>query len=261
MLQSALCRVTGIVLLAGLSLANTGAAVASTVSIAASVSGDPSLITGTFTQEVNPATGQIVDNSGAVIPLVALPFLTYGPFTVNGGNDLGATFTTIGDGINDEVWWVFDFINDANIAAFRASTDPLVSAKLTISLIPGETNADGAVFVPGLNGTYPLPLTGIAGVEETHMIDLIQPDQVPRGQAHRAEDILNRLNDDGSTGPSRSVSHFAGQLPFKYIDDALVTSATLTLTKAPEMPPIPLPAGMWLILSALGITFGLRRVA
>ena len=236
----------------------TTAVSAASVTITASVTGDPASISSTFEQDVNPATGNIIDGAGNPIPLNALPFLNYGDFTVNGGNDLGATTTTIGDGINDETWWVFDFTGDANLAAFSASSDPLVSAILRISLIPGEAPADGAVFVPGLNGAYSLPLTSAVGVEESHVIDLVQPSAVPLGQAHAAADILSLTLSNSTTGPSNVIVAGAGQLPFKYIDDALVTSATLELTRG-STAVVPLPASMPLLLGALAGAFAVSR--
>ena len=104
------------------------AAEAAMVSVDASVIGNPADITQTFSQNVNPDTGQIVDGDGVPLPLSEMPFLTYGQFVVNGGNDLGSTTTTVGDGFNDEIWWVFDFSEDPDAAALEASRRPSMVA-------------------------------------------------------------------------------------------------------------------------------------
>ena len=226
------------------------AAEAAMVSVDASVIGNPADITQTFSQNVNPDTGQIVDGDGVPLPLSEMPFLTYGQFVVNGGNDLGSTTTTVGDGFNDEIWWVFDFSEDPDAAAFEASSDPLTSAVLTLMLLPQrEPSFTDRTFVPGLNGGYPVPVTGPIDEPFEVTLQLVQPDQVASGNAHPADDILDKYFGSGSFGPQNFLSFEDRQLPFKYIDDGFVLSATLELTRS-SIDDVPAPAT--LALAGLG---------
>lgn len=232
------------------------------VTISASVSGDINDII-TFTETVNPITGQIIDGGGTPIPLDARSFLTYGDFFVNGGNDLGASSTTVGDGINDQTWWVFDFTSDANFSSFVNSTTPFVSGLLTLTLIPRESTATGVegVFVPGLNGVYDVDLTGatIDGTVDA-LIQLVQPGLVPGVNAHDEDGILAKFVNGGTTGPSNALSFGVGGLPFKFFDDAHVLAANLELTRDGDVVSAPEPTTTALLAIGLVVMgIGMRR--
>ena len=249
---------TGLAAAAALLALFSGVARAAPISVSAGVAGDLVDIV-PFTQAVDPATGRIVDALGDPVPLSSLPHLAYGDFLVSGGNDLGATFTTVGDGINDETWWVFDFTADANLAAFAASGEPLTSALLTLTVVPreGTPPRDERAFVPGLNGAYDVPLPGAQDDPDTVQVQLVRPELVALGQAHPAASILAQLDGSGSTGPGNALVHGAGQLPFKFFDDAQVLSASLVLTRGTA---VPAPATLALCALGFGVV-ALRKAA
>lgn len=203
-----------------------------------------------FTVNVDPVTGNQV-------PPVPNPnYLNYGAFYVRFSNDLGATTSVVGDGVNEDTSWVFDFTDDPGYAAFAAASDPLSAARVVLDLWnPGDSAFVTDVFgVRGFNNLDIGQLTGTAlgnGVYR-YELDLL---------ALQRADFWSTLTGTGTLGPDGILTAGPGMLGGQYYDDATVLSATLTLTRGQA---IPSPGPLALIaVGVLGVAVVVpaRRVA
>jgi hypothetical protein len=136
------------------------------------------------------------------------------PNTVTNGDFLiwsGAGI--IGDGIDEQTSWTFDFTTDPNFASFPASA-PLASALLTLTLTPKavDINTD-IVRIEGFSDVVTAAIQGLpVGVTNTVELELLD--------FYSSNDILGVF----TAG--------AGQIPMGYGDDAIVSFAQLDLESA-----------------------------
>lgn len=176
--------------------------------------------------------------------------------TANPGNP---TTTTLGDGLDENTWWIFDYSNDQNLGAFRNAVtggNEITSALLTLTL---QRNG-------GFNDTFYGAQKGIAmstlqnsGVitssnanPQTFTIDLFDYGFTSAG-------IFGEL--DASTASNRNVAIApdAGQnqILFAYQDDALISGASLVLTA--DVQEVPEPTALLGTLAVVGFGALQRR--
>jgi hypothetical protein len=120
--------------------------------------------------------------------------------------------TTLGDGIDEQTTWTFDFSEDPDFAVFPTA-DSLASARLTLTLTPTSplTTFD-TIKIEGLSGISPaqsqnLPIN-TASTIQLELLDF-----------YTSERILEILNQDSQ-----------GQIPMFYSGGATVSLARLDLT-------------------------------
>lgn len=175
--------------------------------------------------------------------------------TANPGNPVT---TTLGDGLNENTWWVFDYSNDQNLGAFRNAVtggNEITSALLTLTM---QRNG-------GFNDTFYGAQRGIAmstlqnngvvnssGNLQTFTIDLFDYGFTSAG-------IFGEL--DASTASNRNVSNAPdaaqNQILFAYQDDALISSASLVLTT--DAQEVPEPTVLLGTLAVVGVGALQRR--
>jgi hypothetical protein len=136
--------------------------------------------------------------------------ITNGDFVIRrsaeGGN------ATLGDGVDEQTTWTFDFSEDPDFAAFPTA-DSLTSARLTLTLTPKSPHATlDIIKIEGLSGINPAQFQDIP-------IDTASTIQLELLDFYTSERILEILNQGGQ-----------GQIPMYYSDDAIVSLARLDLT-------------------------------
>jgi hypothetical protein len=120
--------------------------------------------------------------------------------------------TTLGDGIDEQTTWNFDFSGDPDFATFPAA-DSLTSARLTLTLIPkSPLIVFDIVKIEGLSGINPAQFQDLP-------IDTPSTIQLELLDLYTSEQVLEILNQGNQ-----------GQIPMFYSDDAIVPSARLDLT-------------------------------
>lgn len=191
--------------------------------------------------------------------------LVNGDFTIQNGNNIlvGERGYIIGDGINEGTDWTFNFSTDPSWGAFDFSA-PLQSAELVLTLIPrglqdpnsSDPNAqlndfcsDG-VFIHGISGGVRIIPGGGSGpcapfqfdVGTTVTVDMLsyQNNGVP--VPNISDRIMQKLQEGAG-----------GQLSMRYIADAIIEKAELTLVNS-----VPEP-GTWLLISLGFAGMGTKR--
>ena len=120
--------------------------------------------------------------------------------------------TTLGDGIDEQTTWTFDFSQDPDFAVFP-SADSLASARLTLTLTPTSPLITfGTVKIEGLSGIKPAQFQNLPiNTPSTIQLELLD--------FYTSERILEILSRDSQ-----------GQIPMFYSGGATVSSARLDLT-------------------------------
>lgn len=129
--------------------------------------------------------------------------------------------TSLGHGDNEITLWNFDFNDDPNLSSFStaASSSSLTSAELTLTMTPTNEYLDtDKIEIPNSN-TIPVP--SIPGIPEIGETGTVEVDLLDFG--FTSEEILEAFS-----------SGEANVIPFKYQDDAMISSAELELAAAPE---------------------------
>jgi hypothetical protein len=120
--------------------------------------------------------------------------------------------TTLGDGIDEQTTWTFDFSEDPDFAVFPTA-DSLVSARLTLTLTPTSPLITfDTVKIEGLSGISPAQFQNLP-------IDTASIIQLELLDFYTSERILEILNQDSQ-----------GQIPMFYSGGATVSLARLDLT-------------------------------
>jgi hypothetical protein len=120
--------------------------------------------------------------------------------------------TTLGDGIDEQTTWTFDFSEDPDFAVFPTA-DSLASARLTLTLTPTSPLITfGTVKIEGLSGVSPAQFQNLP-INTTSTIQLELLD------FYASERILEILNQESQ-----------GQIPMFYSGGATVSLARLDLT-------------------------------
>ena len=120
--------------------------------------------------------------------------------------------TTLGDGIDEQTTWTFDFSEDPDFAVFPTA-DSLASARLTLTLTPTSPLITfGTVKIEGLSGVSPAQFRNLP-INTTSTIQLELLD------FYTSERILEILNQESQ-----------GQIPMFYSGGATVSLARLDLT-------------------------------
>lgn len=138
--------------------------------------------------------------------------------------------TITGDGQDEETIWKFNFASDPNFPFFSPSR-PLTSALLTLTLTPkdGLITTD-AIVIEGLGGLGgSTPASAIGGAPEIQ--------NLPVGVTNTIHmQLLNRVLAPGQSVPAFSstailgiFSAGGGQIPMRYADDSIISSAKLEL--------------------------------
>ena len=120
--------------------------------------------------------------------------------------------TTLGDGIDEQTTWTFDFSEDPDFAVFPTA-DSLASARLTLTLTPTSPLITfGTVKVEGLSGIKPAQFQNLPiNTPSTIQLELLD--------SYASERILEILNQESQ-----------GQIPMFYSGGATVSLARLDLT-------------------------------
>jgi hypothetical protein len=120
--------------------------------------------------------------------------------------------TTVGDGIDEQTTWTFDFSEDPDFAVFPTA-DSLTSARLTLTLTPtSRLITFGTVKIEGLTGIQPVQLQNLpSNTPSTIQLELLD--------FYTSERILEILNQESQ-----------GQIPMFYSGGATVSLARLDLT-------------------------------
>jgi hypothetical protein len=120
--------------------------------------------------------------------------------------------TTLGDGIDEQTTWTFDFSEDPDFAVFPTA-DSLTSARLTLTLTPtSRLITFGTVKIEGLTGIQPVQLQNLpSNTPSTIQLELLD--------FYTSERILEILNQESP-----------GQIPMFYSGGATVSLARLDLT-------------------------------
>jgi hypothetical protein len=120
--------------------------------------------------------------------------------------------TTLGDGIDEQTTWTFDFSEDPDFAVFPTA-DSLASARLTLTLTPTSPLITfGTVKIEGLSGISPAQFRNLP-INTTSTIQLELLD------FYTSERILEILNQESQ-----------GQILMFYSGGATVSLARLDLT-------------------------------
>jgi hypothetical protein len=136
-----------------------------------------------------------------------------GDFTI-AGNSIA---THVGDGNDEYTTWDFDFTADPNFASFSASSDPLASAFLTLTLTPCNR----------------LITTDVLKIEGLSLITTPIIQDLPVGQTVTIQfDLLDFYTSSAILGVFAATPN--GALPMYYADDAILSYAELTLNTIPE---------------------------
>lgn len=144
--------------------------------------------------------------------------------------------STLGNGLNEDTTWAFDFTSDPNFGSFSASV-PLASALLTLTLTTTFGIDTDTVVIDGLPQFDSSAIRGLpVGVTQTVQLELLD------------------YYSSGAILAAFSGGDF-GKIPMIYSDDSIVSFARLTLA------PVPLPAAFPLFGTGLGLMglFGLWR--
>ena len=217
---------------------------AQAVMIASTVNGDVNNISPVMVT-VDPVTGQRTGGGPE-------PTTMHGDIVMSFANDLNSTTSIVGDGENDRSNWIWDFNGDPNFLMFNNSTDPLSSARVRLDLKPTMQFYEGdGFFLAGQIGSVSLgsgPLPSV--LPDSVIVEFDLMDMFP------GDDILNRYFGSKMFGPDDQLSSGPGQLPAQYFDDAIIRSATITLTRALAVPE---PAALMLIGGALFVWPARRR--
>jgi len=180
------------------------------------------------------ATATAASSLPTTVPV--LQDLINGDFLIHANNQATLPHVT-GDGVDESTTWAFDFSSHPQYAAFIADGG-LAEARLTLTLntaffvggvgpitdIAFPADANGGLF-PGW--TLPTFINGVAGSYSSGSLTTSLVAQVGMNPA----ELFGWL-----------ASH-NGQFPMIYGDDAIVTSASLTLVSAPV--PEPATWAMW----------------
>ncbi len=154
-----------------------------------------------------------------------------------------------GDGVDEATFWDFDFRADANYRAFKAHGGPIISAYLILSVVFGiDINSNGDVAIDGLDShptTWPdatsfIPMIFTLGLvtqggynAETVRLEMLR--DVSKNRFYTSARILRALlNKPVGASPCRAPGAAVppdGVLQMIFSDQALVTSASLTLTR------------------------------
>ena len=120
--------------------------------------------------------------------------------------------TTLGDGIDEQTTWTFDFSQDPDFAVFPTA-DSLASARLTLTLTPTSPLITfGTVKIEGLSGIKPAQFQNLPiNTPSTIQLELLD--------FYTSERILEILNQESQ-----------GQIPMFYSGGATVSLARLDLT-------------------------------
>ena len=120
--------------------------------------------------------------------------------------------TTLGDGIDEQTTWTFDFSEDPDFAVFPTA-DSLSSARLTLTLTSTSPLITfGTVKIEGLSGVSPAQFQNLPiNTPSTIQLELLD--------FYTSERILEILNRDSQ-----------GQIPMFYSGGATVSLARLDLT-------------------------------
>jgi hypothetical protein len=120
--------------------------------------------------------------------------------------------TTLGDGIDEQTTWTFDFSEDPDFAVFPTA-DSLASARLTLTLTPTSPLITfGTVKIEGLSGIKPAQFQNLPiNTPSTIQLELLD--------FYTSERILEILNQESQ-----------GQIPMFYSGGATVSLARLDLT-------------------------------
>jgi hypothetical protein len=120
--------------------------------------------------------------------------------------------TTLGDGIDEQTTWTFDFREDPDFAVFPTA-DSLASARLTLTLTPtSPLTTFGTVKIEGLTGIKPAQFQNLPiNTPSTIQLELLD--------FYTSERILEILSRDSQ-----------GQIPMFYSGGATVSLARLDLT-------------------------------
>ena len=153
--------------------------------------------------------------------------VTNGDFTILGNN----THKLVGNGVDEDTVWDFDFTGDTNFGAFPTNV-PLASAMFSLTLNPKNALiTTDAVKIEGLSGITD-PIQGLSvNTPSTVEFDLLD--------YYSSADILGAF-----TG---------GQISMRYTDDAILSGASLELTPTPE------PGTIVLLLTGLVGLVGARK--
>jgi hypothetical protein len=175
--------------------------------------------------------------------------LSYGDFLIHPNPAVGYPS---GDGIDESVFWTFDFNYHAHFSHF-SSLLPLDSALLTLTLTPqaGDIATDrvfigGAALLPGQEyfGLEPI----YTDVIQNLPLDQTATIQIELLDYYNSEDILDAFSGAYSNKGYLYYTGGFGTVPMYYQDDAFVTYAQLDLTNSA---PVPIPATILLISSGL----------
>lgn len=151
-----------------------------------------------------------------------------------------------GDGINDQTTWAFDFRSDPDFASFLGS-GALTSASLTLTLTVREAQINTDVLrIRGLDNITAQIQDLMVGETATITFDLLD--------FYTSNQILENLD---STLVADVLPKSSGELLMLYQDDAIVSSATLSLS-TDTVPEAPVAA---LVLSGLLLLTLQRRYA
>jgi hypothetical protein len=161
--------------------------------------------------------------------------LPNGDFTIHPNP---GTTQTVGDGVNEQTTWIFDFNDDLNYRAFGAGPD-LVAAPFVLVLVPkGPHLATDSVKIENLPGLRMDPVS-LPGAEDYPVGRpfVVQFDLIRDGH-YNPEDVVTALEAEAAVyadlGKDAEGVKEAGQIAMRYEEDAIVCFATLTLVRNAE---------------------------